>query len=287
MAMETFRKKYRILTIANRLARAIALAIYGIAFLPLRLFGRSFHSMAMLNLHRLTLVKSPQKGVVYVCDSPSYYFRSLFTYAKEVETVAWIERMPTDSVLWDVGANVGAFTLYAARRGCTVIAFEPLAANIHALVRNVAENGVQSKVKSLNVALHAANGISTIVSQDSIAGTALSVVDTPGEKPNARKGVSHESTVLCMRADEAIAAWGLPAPDFIKLDVDGNELDILRGATEVLSNPRLRGILVELEVGAQDSRDISDLIESHGFMVTGRNSHGDFENVVFERGSEA
>jgi len=57
--------------------------------------------------------------------------------------IDWIDRIPHGSVLWDVGANVGIFTVYAARaRRLRVVACEPSIFNLETLVRNLALNDV-------------------------------------------------------------------------------------------------------------------------------------------------
>src|ERR1700689_2479866 len=58
--------------------------------------------------------------------------------SKEPETLQWIDRIPRASVMWDVGANIGLYSCYAAKaRGCRVFAFEPSVFNLEALARNI------------------------------------------------------------------------------------------------------------------------------------------------------
>src|SRR5205085_611263 len=66
---------------------------------------------------------------------------------KEPDTIRWLNGISRDAVLWDVGANVGVFSLYAGLlRGASVVAFEPLAANFHVLSRNIQINGLEDRV---------------------------------------------------------------------------------------------------------------------------------------------
>ena len=63
--------------------------------------------------------------------------------SKEPETLNWIDGMPQGSVMWDIGANVGLYSCYAAKhRGCKVFAFEPSVFNLELLARNISLNGV-------------------------------------------------------------------------------------------------------------------------------------------------
>jgi FkbM family methyltransferase len=69
------------------------------------------------------------------------------------EPVAWIESLPADAVLWDIGANVGLYAIYAAKRGVRVLAFEPAASTLAVLTRNIELNAVSDKVAAYGVAL--------------------------------------------------------------------------------------------------------------------------------------
>ena len=141
----------------------------------------------------------------------------------EPETLAWIDAMPPGAVLWDVGASFGQFALYAARGGRRVVAFEPKATSYALLVEHVALNGLGAAMNAL-------------------AGT----TDQWGHAPEG-----FAQPVQTLRLDDA-PALGLPAPDHLKLDVDGAEAMILRGGPAVLR--RLRSVLIEVE-GAQAGPD--------------------------------
>ena len=57
---------------------------------------------------------------------------------KEPETLEWIDTIPNNSTLWDIGANVGLYSIYAAKaKNCKVIAFEPSVFNLELLARNI------------------------------------------------------------------------------------------------------------------------------------------------------
>ena len=57
---------------------------------------------------------------------------------KEPETLEWIDSIPEGSVIWDIGANIGLYSCYAAKhRNCKVFAFEPSIFNLELLARNI------------------------------------------------------------------------------------------------------------------------------------------------------
>ena len=82
------------------------------------------------------------------------YFRATSFSNKEPETLEWIDQLPEKCVFWDIGANVGLYTVYAAlRKKCHVIAFEPSVFNLELLSRNLHLNQLQQKVVILPLAL--------------------------------------------------------------------------------------------------------------------------------------
>src|SRR4051794_8999905 len=89
--------------------------------------------------------------------------RDVFTRmeAMEPELLDWIDRMEPDSVLYDLGASTGPFTMYAAVKGLKVVAFEPEAQNHAVLEMNhfLNRQAIKHPVTSLNVALSDGPGV--------------------------------------------------------------------------------------------------------------------------------
>ena len=82
------------------------------------------------------------------------HFRATTFSTKEPETLEWIDQLPEKCVFWDIGANVGLYTVYAAlRKKCHVIAFEPSVFNLELLSRNLHLNQLQQQVVILPLAL--------------------------------------------------------------------------------------------------------------------------------------
>jgi hypothetical protein len=68
--------------------------------------------------------------------------------SKEPETLEWIDEIPSGAILWDIGANVGIYSVYAAKaRGCKVIAFEPSVFNLELLARNIFINELKNNMR--------------------------------------------------------------------------------------------------------------------------------------------
>ena len=145
---------------------------------------------------------------------------------------ALVEHLSTGDVFYDIGSNVGFFTLIGARlvgREGSVHAFEALAGCARALRRNVARNDFANvTVHECAVGAHVGD-VPLMVSRHP-GGATISVADRPHNE--VRTVTVHVTTL------DAVVAAGAPMPDLVKIDVEGAELDVLRGAGDVLQRAR-------------------------------------------------
>jgi FkbM family methyltransferase len=136
------------------------------------------------------------------------------------------------NVFYDVGANVGFFSLLAARligpHG-NVISFEPLPENLRSLRANVERNRF-ANVKILPFALGAANGEQVFqVSERPTWGKLKDVGTAAPDK------YLTDIKVIVRRLDDLVIEGAIPPPDFVKIDVEGAEVEVVEGAIETLS----------------------------------------------------
>ena len=125
------------------------------------------------------------------------------------------------AVFFDVGANVGFYTLLAARAvGPTgrVVAFEPHPQNVQALERNVQLNGLENVLIVPKAASRAAGHASLEVRN----------------RATARLGTQHGLEVETVALDDIVSAHPELRPDVVKIDVEGHELDVLAGFRRTL-----------------------------------------------------
>lgn len=186
-------------------------------------------------------------------------FRAKTFASKEPETLDWIDQLPEGCTLWDVGANVGLYSIYAARKkGCQVIAFEPSIFNLELLARNLFLNGLQEQVSLIPLALSDKLALNHLRMTTTEWGGALSSFGQDFGWDGKKIAQTFSIPTLGISMDEAVSLLRLAAPDFIKMDVDGIEHIILRGGTKVLAG--VRGILLEINdafaVQAEESRSL-------------------------------
>ncbi len=161
--------------------------------------------------------------------------------SKEPWTVQVIESLAPGEVFWDIGANVGSYTLLARARKLVVVAFEPIAENYATLIRNLALNSMLDQVIVIPLALGPMVGLTWIHISDMRSGAASHLMTSDTQKRSY-----HKQLLPIMTGDKLLEMYDLPKPHAIKLDVDGCEPDVLRGLDETLKGEQLRVMMIEL-----------------------------------------
>ena len=151
-----------------------------------------------------------------------------------------------DDLLLDVGANIGVYGLLAAKStGCRVIACEPAPDTFRTLADNVRLNRLDDRIELHNAAVGDAEGTLTL----SVGQHGLNHV------------VQGDGTTVPQRRLDDIA--GDRKARALKLDVEGYEMHVLRGAPRILGDPAVKVVMVE----------INGLIERYGETVDGIRAH--------------
>ena len=212
----------------------------------------------------------PHHDIYLHVDSLIEYQTRLHSCKKEPDTVQWIEdSMKAGDVFYDIGANVGVYSLVAAKRfagAVKVYAFEPAFLNFSQLCRNVSLNDCHDTIFPLSLALSDKTNIGEFNFHDLEPGGALHTLGEAIDYKGDRFTPVLTQKVLSYRIDDLIEQFKIPGPTHIKIDVDGIEKAVLEGANKTLSNLSLRSIVVELEEG-QGQREITELLLGKGFKL--------------------
>jgi len=165
------------------------------------------------------------------------------TYFEKHE-LGWIlNHLKNGGVFFDVGANVGMFSLAVARKfpASIVHAFEPCAATYEILQRNIALNQLRN-VFAVRTALGDVNGEADLL----VNARGLDGLNTIGkEATHSDAVVVGRETVPLLTLERYLEANGISRIDCVKIDVEGAELPVLRGAEKVLRSPDAPVILFE------------------------------------------
>jgi FkbM family methyltransferase len=172
---------------------------------------------------------------------------------EQAEIDAWLQVIQPGDHVVDVGANIGVFTVLSAQRVGTagvVTAFEPEPGNIARLRSNISANGLEN-VEVREACVGDTDGSVTLYVQDGQSGS-HSVVRPDGATP---------LTVDVVRLDSAISTRPVSA---LKIDVEGFEAAVLRGASGIIRTDR-PAILLEYNGGAEMQTFVNELITTGGY----------------------
>jgi FkbM family methyltransferase len=230
---------------------------------------------------------------IFCSPNPATAWRVQTLFTKEPDTIEWIGSFAPEDVLVDIGANVGMYTIWAAKtRGVRVFAFEPEAQNYALLNRNIVINKLGDKVIAYCAALSDESRFSLLhLSTLSSGGSSHTFGEDLDHNLHRRKSVFAQgciSTTLDALVTEGI----IPTPTHIKVDVDGLEHKVFAGCRATLRNPLVKSVLVEINSALEEHRKIVIDLARLGFayseaqVAAARRNEGPFTgvgNYVFRR----
>ena len=205
-------------------------------------------------------------GIVYATPNEHTRWRVDSLFTKEPDTLAWIATFDPADAFVDVGANVGMYSIWAAKtRNATVYAFEPEAQNYALLNRNILLNELGERVKAYCLALSDTAGLSELhLSRIMIGGSCHSLGEQVDFKHEPMRPAFSQGCIAA-RLDDLVAAGAVPQPTHIKIDVDGFEPKVVHGAARVVRDPRLRSLLIEVNQNLADHREMVAELGTLGF----------------------
>ncbi|HEQ71001.1 MAG TPA: FkbM family methyltransferase [Spirochaetia bacterium] len=182
-------------------------------------------------------------------------------------------RLSPGDVVVDVGANIGVFSLYAAARGAKVFSFEPNPKTFSLLETNIGKNGFAGKIIPLNIAVAAHAGSATLYMARSdrlyAEGSATIMPDLVTDMEEKFGQAEFETfRVQTRRLPDLADLLGIGRIDFLKLDCEGAEFDILTSLS-VKEAGRIRHLAMETHGACYSQRELCRLLENKGFVITG------------------
>ena len=201
-------------------------------------------------------------------DSVIEYRVRLNSCKKEPDTIHWIENSFSEGdVLYDIGANVGAYSLVAAKLfdgKVQVFAFEPAFLNFAQLCKNLVTNQCGRSVIPFQIALSDQTGIEDLNYRALMPGSAVHALGPAVDQQGKAFKPAATQSVIRYRLDDFIRQFGIPVPNHIKIDVDGTEFSILKGMDETLSNASLRTMVLELNEERGHTDEIMEYLSERG-----------------------
>ena len=185
--------------------------------------------------------------ISFFCPGKMPEWRAQTLLTKEPETIGWINTFSDKDVLWDIGANVGVYSLYAALRNISVLSFEPSPANYYVLNRNIEVNKMDNRISALCMAFNDVTRLDSLHMLTTELGGAQSSFAEPVNWRGKRFTASFKQAMIGFSVDDFQQQFNPVFPNHIKIDVDGIENKIINGAKKTLSDKRVKSILVELD----------------------------------------
>ena len=211
-----------------------------------------------------------QRHDIYLnVESDLEYRVRLHSCAKEPDTVEWIETfLKEGDVLYDIGANVGAYSLLAVKffqHKVKVYAFEPAFPNFSQLCKNLMLNGCQQSIVPFQIGLSDQTGIGDFNYYSLVPGGAVHTLDETVDYLGNDFTPASTQPVLRFRVDDFIEQFGIQPPNHIKIDVDGTEYAILKGMDRTLGEGTVRSMLLEITPGRGQQDQMLEYLSSKGF----------------------
>ena len=159
-------------------------------------------------------------------------------------------------VVIDIGANIGAFSVYAAQFGATVYAIEPEPHNLDSLKKNIAINEMQDKIYTCPYAISNYKGVAVIT-------------DEGGSATIKDDGV-FGAEVEVMPFDMFFDLYHIAEVDVLKIDVEGAEVEIILGASkENLQKCKYITMEFDIRTGNKMGSLVQKLSETHHVRTMG------------------
>jgi FkbM family methyltransferase len=238
-------------------------------------------------------VEHEGKTVSYLTPSSFLKWRVDSLFTKEPCTIDWIAQFGAGEVLVDVGANVGMYTVWAAKtRGVRVYAFEPESQNYGLLNRNLMLNGLGESVTAYCLALSDAAGFSELHLASLDPGTSCHQLGAKVDHNHRPVQPKFSQGCVSARLDDLVRDGIVPPPQHIKIDVDGFEPKVIAGAAQVLRAPQTRSLLIEVNQNLPDHMQMVKELNALGFrhdaaqVALAERKAGDFKGCaeyVFHR----
>ena len=211
-------------------------------------------------------------------------WRANTLFSKEPETIKWLSSFSQDDIFWDVGANIGLYSVFAAViAGCKVLAFEPENQNYAQLNKNIHFNKVNELVTGYCIGISDEPSLTKINLSSIAAGHSGHSIDI-----NTRAVFSQGCVVSSI---DALVDMGLPCPTKLKIDIDGLEPLVLKGCEKNIRN--IHSVLIEIDQNNKSHFNMIKDLKKYGFTYdqdqvdkTARPKGDKFEHVreyIFNR----
>jgi FkbM family methyltransferase len=214
-----------------------------------------------------------RNGHSYTFFTPNHitHYRAETLFTKEPATIDWMDTFEEGEIFYDIGANVGNYSIYAAKsRNVKVFAFEPTSTNYFLLNQNILLNSLDENVTAFCVGLSDSNSFDYVYMPGMELGGALVNVGSNLDYNKKEFKAEFKQGILAFRLDDFIKTYKLPQPNHVKIDVDGLENQIINGSLTTLKNSSIKSLLIEINESLETDINMIKTIESTGLRFVSK-----------------
>lgn len=230
-------------------------------------------------------------------ETPMEQYRADTFWEKEPETLRWIETFDEYDVFYDIGANIGIYSLYCAwlRPEMIIHAMEPDRLNFPHLHQNAINNGFDN-LNCHNIALSNYSGIDRFYVQKVETGASGGQIGHSKDEEGRKFDAKESYTVIVCSYYDFLRRFHAEEPDHIKIDVDGQEESIIKAIAYTTTKKPIKSLLVEVNP-LSNKDNIINLLEKIGLKpdatLNNLENHSRIrrakegikaENIIFTRG---
>jgi methyltransferase, FkbM family len=194
-------------------------------------------------------------------------------------------------IILDIGAHVGLYSIWASRKvgeAGFVVAFEPNPLSYRWLVSNIELNKV-SNIKTLPFALGDKLEKKTLYVAEKNVGVSSLIKSHVLHNPSGKYSISSRCTVQVLTLDylleksPRIIGKLLQLVDLAKIDVEGYEMNVLRGAKKVLEEGLVKRFIIEVHKDQVGTEDIVNYLSTYGYKVDTVVGFDSVKDIVYMR----
>lgn len=208
-------------------------------------------------------------GIVFSTSSELEQWRVDTLYTKEPETIAWIDHCidrykESTGVFFDIGANIGIYSLYTAMKAnnIKVFSFEPVLNNYISLSKNILLNKLEN-ISAFRLAISNKTTLIKLYIKDIRPGNSGAQINEPLDETGTKFSPLSIEQILSFTLDD-LSKYDFPIPNFIKIDIDGQEENIFSGASNILQSKDIYSILCEFN-SLESAIRTENLLQTYGF----------------------
>ena len=222
----------------------------------------------VFNIIRENKLSLIYKGIKlkFYCPNRLIRMRIKTFSTKEPETLNWIDSFEENKIFWDIGSNIGLYSIYASKtKFSDTYSFEPSMLNVENLIKNINLNNLANKIMVIPFPITNYEGFNDFsLSNDELGGALSNFGDNKVLETNINKNLIYK--IFGLSGDQCINKLNFKKPDYIKIDVDGIENLILEGLSNNINNTK--SLLVEIDQSNKDqSNEIKNFLEKKGFKL--------------------